>query len=168
MHNPNDCMVQLAADTANRDEKMLRAIKDNIIWFLNKGPAGTDAFFADHTNKLFIHTSLKLKIKSLKVYLEMIINLLKNDLIEPKFIENVKMICQTALLGSLHYTKEQEKDLPSCIRGNWLYVLMWVAKDICLKSEEIWKTENALTCIGSQIFDIFDLISFYRLNLQIE
>ena len=168
MHNPNDCMIQLVDGKSKRDEKMIRAIKDNIVWFLTRGPCGTDSFFADHANKLFIHTSLKLKLKSVKVYLQQIIVLLQNDLIEPKFIENVKMICQTALLGSLHYNREQEKDVPSCIRTNWLYILMWIAKDICLKSEEIWKTENALTCIGCQIFDIFDLVSFYRLNLQIE
>lgn len=45
---------------------------------------------------------------------------------------------------------------------------MWVAKDVCLKSAESWKTENALTRIGCQIFDIFDLVSVYRLNLQVE
>jgi len=52
---------------------------------------------------------LKLKIKSLKIYLDIIYTILQEDQIDPKFIANVKLICQAALLGSLHHNEVMEK-----------------------------------------------------------
>lgn len=70
-------MVQLETNKIPRDLKMLRTIKNNIIWFLFYGPSGSDSFFSDYKNKIFVQTSIKLKVKSLKVYLEIVINILK-------------------------------------------------------------------------------------------
>jgi hypothetical protein len=80
---------------------------------------------------------LKLKIKSLKVYLDCIYAILREDLIEPKFVANVKLICQSALLGSLHHNEAMEKQIPTVIRTNWVYLLMWISKDVCARQEDI-------------------------------
>ena len=108
-----------------------------------------------------------LKIKSLKIYLDVIHNIINEDLIDLRFIENVKLICQCALLGSSHCNEEQEKDLPQTIKNNWVYILMWISKDICLRQEDTRSIKNAVRSIETKVLNIFDKITCYRLNLQI-
>jgi len=93
MYNPNDSMIQLDIEKELKNQKFICTIKDNIVWFLQEGPKGTDLFFSNHLQKQYIHQTLKIKIKSLKVYLGMISALIEEDHIDPKFIANVKFIC---------------------------------------------------------------------------
>lgn len=108
-----------------------------------------------------------MKIKSLKIYLDSIFDLIHEDLIDPKFIENIKFICQCALLGSSHFSGEKEDEIPSVIKTNWIYILMWISKDICIRQEDIRSMANAVRAIETKVFDIFDKITSYRLNLQV-
>jgi hypothetical protein len=55
MYNPNDSMIVLAEDRERKDERLLRTLKSAIVWFLQEGPQGTDAFFRDHSQRQFIH-----------------------------------------------------------------------------------------------------------------
>ena len=146
---------------------MIRQIKNDVVWFLQEGPQGTENFFNHHRQRQFIHQNLKVKIKSVKLYLDMALNLIQEDLIDYRFIENIKFICQCALLGSTHLDDEQEKEIPQIIKNNWMYILMWIAKDICLRQEDIRSTSNAVRAIECKIFFIFDKITSYRINLQV-
>lgn len=74
----------------------------------------------------------------------MIYMIIKEDLIDPKFIENVKLICLTALIGSCYYDEAREKDVPYPIKSNWLYILMWISKDICERQEDKRSIANAV------------------------
>jgi hypothetical protein len=49
MYNPNDSMIVLAEDRERKDERLLRTLKGAVVWFLQDGPQGTDAFFRDHS-----------------------------------------------------------------------------------------------------------------------
>jgi len=44
---------------------------------------------------------------------------------------------------------------------------MWISKDICESQEDIRQIDNALRNIEITIFDIFDKITNYRLNIQV-
>ena len=111
---------------------------------------------------------MKLKIKSLKVYLDCIYAVLREDLIEPKFVANVKLICQSALLGSLHHGEAIEKQIPTVIRTNWVYLLMWISKDVCERQEDIRQMASAVKAVECKVFDIFDQLTCYRLNAQLQ
>ena len=75
---------------------------------------------------------LKLKIKSLKVYLDAIHALIQEDCVDKVFIDEVKLVCQCALMGSIHFIPEEEERIPFIIKSNWVYILMWIAKEISL------------------------------------
>lgn len=111
---------------------------------------------------------LKPKIKSLKIYLDTIYSLVAEDCIDPKFIENIKLICQCALAGCSHLDKELDSQIPDFMKHNWVYILMWIAKDICMTSQENRSMENAIVAIEKKILDIFLQLSSYRTNLQVQ
>jgi hypothetical protein len=52
--------------------------------------------------------------------------------VDDKFIEEIKMVCQCALMGSIYFRKDEEERIPFIIKSNWVYILMWIAKDINL------------------------------------
>lgn len=42
LYDPNASMITLQEDSKEKDEKMIRQIKVDIVWFLQEGPYGTD------------------------------------------------------------------------------------------------------------------------------
>jgi len=37
------------------------------------------------------------------------------------------------MLGSLHYNEQMEKQIPTVIKTNWIYILLWISKDILIR-----------------------------------
>lgn len=92
------------------------------------------------------------------------------------------MICQCALYGSLHRpnpdelaqkTKNKridssntEKGIPLVIRSNWLYMLMWISKDIVQTNPGIFleKYNREIEC---RTLDILDKLACNKLNNQV-
>jgi hypothetical protein len=109
---------------------------------------------------------LKVKIRSLKIYLDTIWALISEDCLDPKFIENVKLICQCALLGCSRYNEEVEMRLPFFIRSNWVYILMWISKDV-ITSQNSRTMANAVRAIEIKVLEILNKLTSYRLNMQV-
>jgi hypothetical protein len=82
MDDPNNSMVVLRYEQESKDLALIRLIKNNVIWFLQEGPKGTADFFYQHSDRKFMPTQLKLKIKSLKVYLDTIYSLISEDCVD--------------------------------------------------------------------------------------
>jgi len=55
MYDPGASMIVLDDDVKSKDVKLLRTLKNAIVWFLQEGPQGTETFFGYHTQKQFIH-----------------------------------------------------------------------------------------------------------------
>ena len=165
MDDPNNSMIVLRHEQESKDLALIRMIKTNIIWFLQEGPQGTDSFFYHHNKRKFSPKSLKVKIKSLKVYLDTIHALISEDCVDGQFIEDVKMICQCALMGSTHFDADMEERLPFMVKANWVYILMWISKDITLSGKSDRSIENAIRAIECKVLNIFDKITSHRLNL---
>jgi hypothetical protein len=106
MDDPNNSMIVLKHEQESKDLQLIRLIKADIVWFLKEGPDGTDSFFYHHSKRKFPPHLLKLKIKSLKVYLDAILALIEEDCVDKVFIEEIKLICQCALMGSIHLSSE--------------------------------------------------------------
>ena len=77
------------------------------------------------------------------------------------------MICQCVLFGSLHRDAKQEKAIPFMIRSNWVYMIMWVSKDIVLSNAGI-RLEKDNRIIESKVLDILDQLACNKLNSQVK
>jgi hypothetical protein len=141
-------------------------IKSATIWFLQAGPSGTDQFFYHHHQRQFLRKNLKIKFKSLKVYLDVLYALITEDCVDPLFIKNVSFICQCAMLGSQHMNAEDEKKFPPIMKSTWVYILMWLCKDNIITTIDNRQMKNAVRAIEMKILAILDKICDYRLNLQ--
>ena len=110
---------------------MAKIIKDSIIWFLHVGPKGNYQFFKNFREKTFVQSQLKIKIKSLKVYLDAVNSVLNENLVDKNFIDNIKYVVQCLINGASHFSKEdEEKRVPFMVRHNWIYILFWECKEI--------------------------------------
>jgi len=169
MDDPNNSMIVLRYEQESKDLALIRMIKKNVTWFLLEGPEGTEKFFYRHQQRKFHAKQLKIKIRSLKVYLDTIYALIDQDCVDPVFIENCKLVCQCALIGASHYSDKQEEKIPEYIRTNWVYILTWLAKDICLTSHNDSRSmQNAVKNVECKVLEIFEKLTCYRLNLQIQ
>ena len=65
------------------------------------------------------------------------------------------MICQCVLFGSLHRDTKQEISIPFMIRSNWVYMIMWISKDIVLSNSGT-RLEKDNRIIESLVLDILD------------
>lgn len=45
MDDPNNSMIVLRYEQESKDLALIRMIRNDLIWFLNEGPYGTDEFF---------------------------------------------------------------------------------------------------------------------------
>ena len=111
---------------------MVQEIRDCVIWFLEKGQDDTNEFFHNHHKKTFILASMKIKIKSLKVYLDAVYSLISEDCVDTRFIDRILFITQCVILGASYNSIEDEKEeVPNeMILKNWIYKMMWISKDI--------------------------------------
>lgn len=75
---------------------------------------------------------MKVKIKSLKIYLDAVYSLISEDCVDSSFIEKIIFVTQSVILGASYSSKEDEEDaVPNKeIRENWIYKMMWISKDI--------------------------------------
>lgn len=167
MDDPNNSMIVLRYEQESKDLALIRMIRNDIVWFLLEGPFGTDEFFYSYMEEgKFLPHQLKLKIKSLKIYLDTIYALVQEDCVCPQFVENIKLISQCALMGCTHLPQEKQNQLPKYILDNWVYKLCWLAMDIYNQNPKDNRSmANAMNTIQCKILDIFEKISGYRLNL---
>ena len=142
-------------------------IKSATIWFLNNGPQGTDQFFYHHHQRQFLRKNLKIKIKSLKVYLDVLYSLIAEDCVDGLFIKQTSFICQCAMLGSQHFDAKAEMKFPPVLKSTWVYILMWLCKDIIIRTIDNRQMKNAVRAIELKVLAILDKICDYRLNLQV-
>ena len=56
--------------------------------------------------------------------------LITEDCVDANFVENCMYICQCAILGAIYLNKDDEKNVPKTVQSTWVYILMWLAKDI--------------------------------------
>jgi hypothetical protein len=70
-------------------------------------------------------------------------------------------------MGASHFPEEHQKNIPDYIKTNWVYILCYIAKDICLVNHQSdnRSMENAVKAIECKVLDIFDKIANFRLNL---
>lgn len=75
---------------------------------------------------------MKIKIKSLKIYLDAVYSLISEDCVDSEFIEKIIFVTQCVILGASYSSKEdEEEEVPSKeISSNWIYKMMWISKDI--------------------------------------
>mmetsp|Transcript_30174 Transcript_30174/g.46110 ORF Transcript_30174/g.46110 Transcript_30174/m.46110 type:complete len:173 (-) Transcript_30174:6034-6552(-) len=57
--------------------------------------------------------------------------------------------------------------MPVFIKSNWVYILMWIAKDITINQADTRSMKNAVRAIEVKVLSILDKITSYRLNLQV-
>ena len=167
MDDPNNSMIVLRHEQQMKDLGLIRLIKKEVLWFLQLGPAGSDAFFYHHQKRTFLQENLKTKIKSLKIYLDTLYALISEDCVDAKFIQNVMYICQCAIMGSKYMTPAQELNIPPMVKGTWVYILMWLSRDIIAKQAMNRQVKNAIKSVEIKILNILDKITDYRLNLQL-
>jgi len=115
MDDPNNSMIVLRYEQDSKDLALIRLIKNQTVWFLLDGPVGTENFFYQYRERKFLPSQLKLKIKSLKIYLDTMYALVAEDCVDPRFVENIKLVCQCTLMGISHYSEEQEAKIPEYI-----------------------------------------------------
>jgi hypothetical protein len=98
--------------------------------------------------------SLEIKLYCVLQYLQTIYSVVNKDFLDPIFIENISLICQCCLYGSLHRSdpnelqkknfknkssaKKTEQNIPIVVKSNWLYNLMWISKDILTSNPGIF------------------------------
>ena len=158
-------MILLRHEQDSKDLELIRIIKKNVTWFLQMGPQGTDSFFYHHQERTFHRDQLKVKIKSLKIYLDTTLALITEDCVDSVFVENTMYICQCAILGAIHLNKQEEKYVPKVVQSTWVYILMWVAKDIINNQSDNRSMKNAVKSIELKILAIMEKLCYYRLNL---
>lgn len=75
---------------------------------------------------------MKVKIKSLKIYLDAVYSLITEDCVDTTFIEKIIFVTQCVILGASYSSIDDEKEeVPNeKIRENWIYKMMWISKDI--------------------------------------
>lgn len=134
---------------------------------MQSGPKGTAEFFENHKKKTYNKQNLKLRIKSLKVYFDCLYALVAEDCVEAKFIDNVFFICQCAILGSKCLDEKQESHIPPLVKNTWVYIIMWLSKDIVNRTRESRELKNAIRALETKFLNIIDKICDYRLNYQI-
>ena len=128
-------MIVLRYEQEAKDLFLIRKIREDMLWFLKAGPRKTDDFFYCHHERTFKSNDLKVKLKSLKIYLDAVQALLLEDCVSPKFIHEVLFVCQCAILGIVHFDAEEERGLPAIIKSTWVYILCWLAKDIVINQK---------------------------------
>lgn len=168
MDNPNNSMIVLHYDQETKDLELIRMIRSNIESFLLEGIKGTQQAFENKFTRKFAYSHVKLKIKSLKIYLDAIYFLLAEDCVSPKFIQNIKLVCECAMVGALGLNQNQEKNVPTYIQRNWVYALMWVCKEVAIQEKENREMQNAIKGIELKILSIFLKLSVYRTSLQVK
>ena len=87
-----DSVLTLKEDILLEDKNMAKIIKDSIIWFLHVGPKSTYQLFKNFRDKSFVQSQLKVKIKSLKIYLDAVNSVINENLVDKDFIDNVKYV----------------------------------------------------------------------------
>lgn len=167
MNNPNNSMIVLRKEQDSKDLELIRMFKQQVVWFLQVGPQGTESFFYHHHKRNFQQSQLKLKIKSLKVYLDTAHALIEEDCIDPGFIDNMLFICQCIILGTMRISEEQERVLPAVVKATWVYILTWLAQSMLLNQADNRQMKNALRAVEMRVLDIFEKVGFHRLNLQV-
>lgn len=100
--------------------------------------------------------------------MDAILALIQEDCVNKEFIEEIKLICQCALMGSIHFRSDEEERIPFIIKSNWVYILMWIAKEINLSGNQNRSIDNAIKSIECKILTIFEHTTNYQLNLQIQ
>lgn len=170
MEDPDNSMIVLRYEQEAKDLALIRIIKSVVVWFLQEGPAGTDQFFYQYKQEdKFMPKQLKLKIKSLKVYLDTIYAIVSEDCVSPAFVEDLKLICQCALMGCSHYAAEKEEAIPTYCSHNWVYQLCWLAKELYKQNPKDNRSmANAVNAIEGKVLDIFEKLSGFRINLQVQ
>ena len=91
--------------------------------------------------------------------------LITEDCVDAKFVENIMYICQCSVLGAIHLTKEEEKHVPKLVQSTWVYILMWLAKDIIANQSDNRSMKNAVKTVELKILAIMGKLCYYRLNL---
>lgn len=167
MDDPENSMIVLRHEQDTKDLFLIRKMREDMLWFLRHGPRKTDDFFYCHHERTFKSHDLKVKIKSLKIYLDAVIALLQEDCVNAKFVNDVLFVCQCAMLGIVHFDAEEERGLPAIIKSTWPYILCWLAKDIVLNQKQSRTMRNGLRAIEERIVGILEALSQYRLNLQV-
>ena len=74
-------------------------------------------------------------------------------------------ICQCAIMGSKYMTPAQEMNIPPMVKGTWVYILMWLSRDIIAKQAMNRQVKNAIKAVEIKVLNILDKIIDYRLNL---
>ena len=70
--------------------------------------------------------------------------LVAEDCVDAVFVENVSYICQCAIVGAIHFNKDEEKHVPRIIQSTWIYILMWLAKDQIINQTDNRSMKNAV------------------------
>jgi hypothetical protein len=60
-----------------------------------------------------------------------------------------------------------EMKFPPIMKSTWVYILMWLCKDIIIKTLDNRQMKNAVRAIEMKVLAILDKICDYRLNLQV-
>ena len=76
MDDPNNSMIVLRYEQDSKDLALIRIVKKMVVWFLLEGPNDTKDFFYRHNERKFMPKQLKLKIRSLKMYLDTVFSLI--------------------------------------------------------------------------------------------
>ena len=79
-------MIVLRYEQNSKDLGLIRLVKQEVIWFLQTGPQGSDAFFYHHHKRNFVQATLKTKVKSLKIYMDTMYALISEDCVDAIFI----------------------------------------------------------------------------------
>lgn len=53
MNNPNNSMIVLRKEQEAKDLELIRLFKQQVVWFLQVGPQGTESFFYHHHKRNF-------------------------------------------------------------------------------------------------------------------
>jgi hypothetical protein len=62
MDDPNNSMIVLRYEQNSKDLGLIRLVKQEVIWFLQIGPQGSDSFFYHHHSRTFHQNNLKTKV----------------------------------------------------------------------------------------------------------
>ena len=144
----SESLLTLKEDVLKEDKLMGKIINNSIIWFLQVGPKGTYQLFKNYREKTFVQSQLKIKIKSLKVYLDAVNSVINENMADRNFIINVKYVSQCLISGASHLSKEdEEKTVPYMVRHNWIYILFWLCKEIIKNQPNNKQMKNAIRSI---------------------
>ena len=68
-------------------------------------------------------------------------------------------------MGSKYMTPAQEMNIPPMVKGTWVYILMWLSREIIAKQAMNRQVKNAIKAVEIKVLNILDKITDYRLNL---